>query len=74
MFYKTKITNKDIMEMPVMVNGKLRARMQIKQADSTNEKLLKEMALKEENVINFLAGKDPKKIIVIKGKIVNIVI
>ena len=67
-------TIEDIMEMPVMVNGKLRARMQVKQADSTNEKLLQEMALKEENVINFLAGKDPKKIIVIKGKIVNIVI
>ena len=43
----------DIVEMPVMINGKLRAKMQIKQADSTNDKLLQKMALKEENVINL---------------------
>lgn len=56
----------------VQVNGKLRGEIVITNDDSEDE--IKEKALKNENVERFIAGKEIVKVIVIKGKIVNIVI
>jgi len=64
----------DLLEIPIMVNGKLRSKIQVEKSDASNQKHLEEMSLKEKNVINFLDGRSPKKIIVIKEKIVNIVV
>ncbi len=56
----------------VQVNGKLRASITV--GIDENEDSVKEKALKENNVIKFTEGKEIVKIIVVKGKIVNIVV
>ena len=59
-------------EIAVQVNGKVRATIKINVSD--NEDVIKEKALKAENVVKHTSGKEIVKVIVIKGKIVNIVV
>lgn len=59
-------------EIAVQVNGKVRGTITIHVDD--NEDIIKEEALNEENVKKHIEGKDIVKVIVIKGKIVNIVV
>ena len=56
----------------VQVNGKLRAEITI--SIDEDEESIKAKALAEENVIKFTDGKEIVKVIVVKGKIVNIVV
>ena len=56
----------------IQVNGKLRGEIKITQKDSEEE--MKQKALANENVKKHIEGKEIIKIIVIKGKIVNIVV
>ena len=66
---KTVEQEKDI---AVQVNGKVRSTIKININDS--EDVIKEKALKEENVQKHIEGKEIVKTIVIQGKIVNIVV
>lgn len=59
-------------EIAVQVNGKVRATIMISVDDS--EDIIKEKAMQPENVKRFVEGKEVVKVIVIKGKIVNIVV
>ena len=59
-------------EIAVQVNGKVRATIEIRVDD--DEQVIKEKALSCENVIKHIEGKEVVKVIVIKGKIVNIVV
>ena len=59
-------------EIAVQVNGKVRATITINTDDS--EDVIKEKALQADNVIKHTENKEIVKIIVIKGKIVNIVV
>ena len=59
-------------EIAVQVNGKVRATIKVNVNDE--EETIKEKALSEENVIRHTEGKEIVKVIVIKGKIVNIVV
>ncbi len=59
-------------EIGVQVNGKLRASIII--ADNEDEESIKEKALSSDNVKKHIDGKTVVKIIVIKGRIVNIVV
>lgn len=56
----------------VQVAGKVRAKLTVP-ADADDEQL-KESALADEKVQKFIAGKEIKKIIVVQGKLVNIVV
>ncbi|MDT8406398.1 MAG: leucine--tRNA ligase [Methylococcales bacterium] len=56
----------------VQVNGKLRAKLQV--AVDIDKEALQQHALAEPQVVKFLDGKTPKKVIVVPGKLVNIVI
>lgn len=56
----------------VQVNGKLRASITIR-IDEMDD-VVKEKALAEPNVIKFTEGKEIVKVIIVKGKIVNIVV
>ena len=58
-------------KIAVSVNGKLRATIEVK-PDSSDEEV-KEIAFKEEAIIRHTEGKEIKKVIVVKNKIVNIV-
>ena len=56
----------------VQVNGKLRASITIMVDE--DEESVKAKAMAEPNVIKFMEGKEVVKVIVVKGKIVNIVV
>jgi len=56
----------------VQVNGKLRDR--ISAPADLSEAETRAKALASENVLKFLAGKLPRKVIVIPGRLVNIVV
>ncbi len=56
----------------IQVNGKVRNRLQV-QLDISDDQL-QELALADERVNKFLGDKKPKKIIVVKRKLVNIVV
>lgn len=62
----------DLVEIAIQVNGKLRDRINIK-VDATEEEV-KQQVLSQERVQRHLEGKEIKKFIYVKGKIVNIVV
>ena len=62
----------DHLDLIIQVNGKLRGRIKIA-SDASNE-LIEEMALKEENVVRFLEGRQPVKVIIVPGRLVNVVV
>ena len=68
---ESKLTD-DEKEIAVQVNGKVRATIKI--AVDEAEDSIKAKALEEENVKRHMEGKEVVKVIVIKGKIVNIVV
>ena len=59
-------------EIGVQVNGKLRGTILIHTDDE--EEIIKQKAFEQENVKKYIEGKEIKKVIVIKGRIVNIVV
>jgi len=61
-----------LFEVAVQVNGKLRGTIMVNKDD--DEEVMKEKAVNQENVKKHIEGKEILKMIVIKGKIVNIVI
>jgi leucyl-tRNA synthetase len=62
----------DTVEYPVQVNGKVRGRITV--AADADADVLEAAALSEEKVAAFLAGANPKKVIVVAGKLVNLVV
>ncbi len=61
-----------LLELVVQVNGKLRAKIKVP-AESTKEEIEKQ-ALEDENIIRNIAGMSVRKIIVVPGRLVNIVV
>ncbi len=62
---------RDSIDMVVQVNGKVRARMQVP-ADAGKDSI-ESAALEQDNVQRFLEGVAVRKVIVVPGKLVNIV-
>jgi len=62
----------DKLQIVVQVNGKLRARIQVP-ADMSRQDL-ETAALQDENVRRFVADKEIRKVIIVPGKLVNVVI
>ncbi len=67
-----KYVQSDSITIVVQVNGKVRSQFDM-DADSDNDSM-KEAALSDEKIKNYLGGKDPKKVIVVPKKLVNIVL
>jgi len=61
----------DVLEIPIQVNGKLRARITVP-ADASEE-AVREAALGSERVKEVLGGATVRKVIVVPGRLVNIV-
>jgi len=61
----------DQVEMAVLVNGKVRGTLQV--AVGTDDEAVKAMAMANENVVRHLEGRTVRKMIVVPGKVVNIV-
>ncbi len=69
--YDEKYLVLDEIEMVIQVNGKVRAKINV-EVDS-DEEVVKELALKQDNVIRHTENLNIVKVIVVKNKIVNIV-
>lgn len=59
-------------EYPVMINGKMRAKLDLPLSLSVPE--IEKAALADATVQKWLEGKAPKKVIIVPGKIVNLVV
>ena len=62
----------DTMEYPVQINGKVRSRITV--AADADPSSVEATAMADEKVVAALAGNSPKKVIVIPGRMVNIVV
>jgi leucyl-tRNA synthetase len=62
----------DSIELVVQVNGKLRSKIVV--AADASKDAVEAAALADETAQRFLEGKSPKKVIVVPGKLVNIVV
>jgi len=62
----------DTVEYPVQVNGKVRGHVVV--AADAGRDVLEAAALADEKVAAFLAGATPKKVIVVPGRLVNLVL
>jgi leucyl-tRNA synthetase len=70
--YDPALAKEDEIEIPVQINGKLRARIVVS-ADAT-EDTVREHALAEEKIKTLMAGKQVVKVIIVPLKLVNVVI
>jgi leucyl-tRNA synthetase len=66
------LTKADEIEVPVQINGKLRLRLTVPAEISKED--LEKTALADERVRQLIAGKQVRKIIVVPGKLVNVVV
>jgi leucyl-tRNA synthetase len=69
--YDPALTKEDEVEVPVQINGKLKSKLTV--PAGTGEAALREAALGDLKVKEQLVGKQVKKVIVVPGKLVNIV-
>ena len=70
--FETKYLFEESVEYPVMINGKLRFKINVPADTPTDE--LEKMALENEAAQKWIEGKLPKKVIVVSKRIINIVV
>ena len=69
--YDPAMLVEDVVEYPVQVNGKLKGRVTV--AADADDEAIKQAALAEEKVIEAIDNQTIRKVIVVKGRMVNIV-
>jgi len=67
-----ELVKDEFITVVVQVNGKKRAELEV--ARDTDKDELERLALASENAQRFMEGKEPKKVIVVPGRLVNIVV
>ena len=60
----------DEIELMLQVNGKLRGSIRVAQAARED---IEKLAAEQEEVARYLEGRPPKRVIVVPGKLVNVV-
>jgi leucyl-tRNA synthetase len=70
--YDPALTREEEIELPVQVNGKLRSRI-LAPADASEE-LVRQRALEDTKVQTLIAGRQVVKLIVVPGKLINVVV
>ncbi|MFH1142553.1 MAG: class I tRNA ligase family protein, partial [Candidatus Uhrbacteria bacterium] len=70
--FDPKLAKDETIELPIQVNGKLRATIQVVAEISETE--VRELALAEDNVQKHLEGKEIKKVVYVPGRLINFVI
>ena len=70
--YDKKYVDVEIITIPVQINGKVKAEIKINKEASEEE--VKEIALSDEKIVRHIAGKECKKIIYVKGRVLSLVI
>ena len=62
----------DTVTLPIQINGKRRAEISVPKDMPATQ--VEKLALADEDVVRFLAGQPVKKIIVVPGRIINVVV
>ena len=70
--YDAKLAKDEMITLVIQINGKVRDRIEV--AADILESEAKKTALASERIKEFLADKEPKKIIFVKGRLINIVV
>jgi leucyl-tRNA synthetase len=70
--YDSGATTQDTITMIIQINGRVRSRVEIDAKLDAEE--IKRIATQDATVNKWTKGKAPKKVIVVKGKLVNLVI
>ncbi|MBO8230054.1 leucine--tRNA ligase [Prochlorococcus marinus str. MU1404] len=70
--FNAEALKEDSYELVIQVNGKVRDKVNIN--NEMNEDQIKELSLKRPNILKWTQDKEIRKIIIVKGKIMNIVI
>lgn len=70
--FDPEIAKEEELTIVVQVNGKVRANLQVPHTIENKE--LQDLALNNEKIIKYVANKEPKKVIVVQKKLVNIVL
>ena len=65
------VLERDSMQLVVQVNGKVRGKIEL--CVDADKSQIEKLALQDENARRFFEGLDIKKLIVVPGKLVNIV-
>lgn len=63
---------RDSVEIAIQINGKVRGRLEI--PSDADQKEVQEAVLEDKNIKSYIEGKDIKKVIVVKNRLVNIVV
>lgn len=69
--YIDELAKDKILEVPIQVNGKLRSKLFV--SEEITEEEIKNLALIDDKVKNYIEGKNIKKVIYVKNKLLNIV-
>lgn len=67
-----EIAKEEMVTLVVQINGRVRDKIEVP-ADSSDD-VLRETALASEKIDKWLEGKGPRRVIIVKGKLVNIVV
>ncbi|MHC4123542.1 MAG: leucine--tRNA ligase [Planctomycetota bacterium] len=70
--YDHELIKEKEIELAVQVNGKIKDRIVV--AADADEEQIRQKAMSSEKVIAVMAGKEPKKVVVVKSRLVNIVV
>ncbi len=62
----------DNIKLPLQMNGKVRATIEVKR--DTSEDDLRKMALAHSDILKFISGKNIKRVIYVKNRVINIVL
>lgn len=69
--YDKKKLVSDTIKMAVQVNGKVRSTIEVSQDEKEDQ--IKEIALNNKDILKWIEGKEIKKVIYVKGRVINIV-
>jgi leucyl-tRNA synthetase len=70
--YREELAREDEIEIPIQINGKNRSRIVV--AAGTPDDQVRQLALADERVVAATSGKQVAKVIVVPGKLVNLVV
>ncbi len=70
--YDPALAREEQIEIAIQVNGKVRSRITIA-ADATEDQV-RELALADEKIKSAIAGKEIIKVLVVSGRLVNVVV
>ena len=70
--FDEKLLQEDNVTLPIQINGKRRGEIQV--AKSLSKEDVEKLALQQDFVQSALSGKAPRKVVVVPGRIINVVI